>query len=285
MSPVNEAMLIVLFALQPPQPAAAVVSEDESLRGVSAMSVSVRVQGKLIDAAATQADIETKLRQRGVAVLNRGLPRLHLQVDYVPTSDGRHYYAVFAMRLELAQALARPNAGGLVEAVTWSSGGFGILADDVTEKLDARASSLVSEFLGALLSVNAGLARKAGAEGLGVKQTILTMQNQAYLGNFTVLPPESAGVVLKQLQQLIAQQQQLLICTYWPMNKAAGTGFVTHEFWYKAPPPGIREMLAAAPSGTHPFRQLGLEGLESCPETPEIASRIRQRLLAAPGRR
>jgi hypothetical protein len=37
----------------------------------------VQVQGKLIDAAATIADIETKLRQRGIGVLIRGLPRPH----------------------------------------------------------------------------------------------------------------------------------------------------------------------------------------------------------------
>jgi hypothetical protein len=53
---------------------------------------------------------------------------------------------------------------------------------------------------------------------------------------------------------------------------------VTHEFWYQAPPAGIREMLAVAPPGTHPFRYFGVEGLESCPETPEIASRLREKI-------
>ena len=111
------AMLIVLSVLQSPPPAALaskVVSEDESLRGMSAMSVSVQVEGKLIDPTATKANIETKLRQRGIRVLDRGLPQLHLQVDYMPTSDGRSStYATFAMRLEFAEALARPGSAGL----------------------------------------------------------------------------------------------------------------------------------------------------------------------------
>ena len=64
------------------------------------------------------------------------------------------------------------------------------------------------------------------------------------------------------------------------MNKAQGTGFVTHEFWYRAAPAGLREMLAVAPRGTHPFRYLGVEGLESCPETPEIASRVREKAMS-----
>jgi hypothetical protein len=79
----NAAVLIVLATLQAPRPAATpttVASKDETLRGVSAMSVLVHVEGKLIDATATKADIETKLRQRGIRVLDRGLPRLHLQV-------------------------------------------------------------------------------------------------------------------------------------------------------------------------------------------------------------
>ena len=62
------------------------------------------------------------------------------------------------------------------------------------------------------------------------------------------------------------------------MNKAADTGFVTHEFRYKAPPVEIREMRAVAPRGTH--RYLGVEGLESCPETPEIASRVREKVMS-----
>ena len=277
------ALLIALAAPQAPRPAgtpSAVARGDESLRGMSAMSVSVQVEGKLIDATSTKADIETKLRQRGIRVLNRGLPRLHLQVDYVPTSTGRRVYAVFAMRLEFAQALTRPGAAGLVEGVTWKNGVLGIFGDEVTEKLDARATSLVGQFLGALLSVNPGLAKAAGAAGLGVKQTIHIMQNQAYLASFSDLPRDSEAAVFKQLEQLIAIRQQLLICTYGPMNKAAGTGFVTHEFWYKAPPAGIREMLAAAPRGTHPFRHLGVEGFESCPETPEIASRVREKMMS-----
>ena len=168
MNHVNAAILLVLSAVQSPPPAALaskVVSEDESLRGMSAMSVSVQVEGKLIDATATKANIETKLRQRGIRVLDRGLPQLHLQVDYMPTSDGRSTYATFAMRLEFAQALARPGGAALVEGVTWSDGAFGILGDDVTAKLEARASSMVGEFLGALLSVNPGLAKAAGAAG------------------------------------------------------------------------------------------------------------------------
>jgi hypothetical protein len=281
MSYISAAIVLVLAALQAPRPAATastVASEDETLRGLSAMSVSVQVEGTLIDATATKADIETKLRQRGVGVLSRGLPRLHLQVDYLPTSSGRRVYAVFAMRLELAQALTRPGAAGLVEGLTWRNGAFGILGDEVTEKLDARVSSLLGEFLGALLSVNAGLAKAAGAAGLGVKQTIHTMHNRAYLASFFDLPRDREDVVLKQLEQVIAQRQQLLICTYGPMNKAQGTGFVTHEFWYRAAPAGIREMLAVAPRGTHPFRYLGVEGLETCPETPEIATRLREKM-------
>jgi hypothetical protein len=274
MNIVTFAILLALFGLQS---SGAVVSKDESLRGVSAMSVSVQVQGRLIDADATKADIETKLRQRGVRVLNQGLPRLHLQVDSASTSDGRFYYEVFSMRLQLAQALARPGSTALVEGVTWSAGGFGIYNSDVTDRLDARVKGMVSEFLGALLSVNAGLAKAAGAAGLGVKQTVHTMDNRAYLESFYDMPRDREDVVVKQLQQLVDQKQQLLICTYGPSNKAAGTGFVTYAFWYRAAPAGLREMLAVAPPGTHPFRSLGVEGLETCPETPEIASRLRGR--------
>ena len=255
MNHVNAAMLIVLSALQSPPPSALaskVVSEDESLRGMSAMSVSVQVEGKLIDATATKANIETKLRQRGIRVLDRGLPQLHLQVDYMPTSDGRSTYATFAMRLEFAQALARPAGAGLVEGVTWSNGAFGLLGDDVTAKLEARASSMVGEFLGALLSVNAGLAKAAGAAGLGVKQTTETI-GRSHVASFSDLPRDTEAIVLKQLQHLTAQRQQVLVCTYGPMNKAANTGFVTYEFWYKAPPVGLRQMLAVAPPDTHPF--------------------------------
>ena len=280
MSYVTAAILLVLSTLQLPRPAApvaTVVSEDESLRGISAMSVTVQVQGKLIDAAATKADIETKLRQRGIGVLNRGLPRLHLQVDYVPTSDGRSTYAVFAMRLELAQALARPSGAGLVEAVTWSNGSFGILGDGVTEKLDARASSMVNEFLGALLSVNAGLAKAAGASGLGVKQTILTV-NRSHIGSFARLRRDTEDVVLKQLEQLIAQRQQVVSCSYGPSNKAEGTGFVVYDFWYKAPPAQLLEMMKVSSPETHPFEELGRQAVDGCPETPEVARRVWQRM-------
>jgi hypothetical protein len=273
MSTVLSAMLLALFGLQ----SAAVVSKDESLRGVSAMSVSVVVQDKAIDAAATKADIETKLRQRGVRVLDHGLPRLQLQVDHGTTTDGRFFYAVFSIRLQFAQVLARPGSTALVEGVTWSAGGFGIHRADTGEKLDARAAGMVSEFLGALLSVNPGLAKAAGAAGLGVKQTIHTMDNRAYLESFYDLPRDRVDAVVNQLQQLIDRKQQLLVCTYGPSNQAAGTGFVTYAFWYKAAPAGLREMLAVAPPGTHPFRALAVEGRETCPETPEIARRLIRR--------
>jgi hypothetical protein len=273
----NGLMFASLLALVPLQSPATVVSEDQSLRGVSALSVSVRVEGKLIDAVRTKADIETKLKQRGVRVLNQGLPRLYLQVDNATTNDGRDFYELFTIRLELAQALVRPGGGDLVEGVTWSSGAFGIFDDNVTKRLDARVSGMVAEFLGALLSVNAGLAKTAGAAGLGLKQTIHTMDNRAYLESFYDLPRGKEDIVVAQLQRLIDQRQQLLVCTYGPSNKAAGTGFVTYAFWYKSPPAGLGEILAVAPPGTHPFRSLGKEGLGSCPETPEIASRLTQR--------
>ena len=63
------------------------------------------------------------------------------------------------------------------------------------------------------------------------------------------------------------------------MTKAEGTGFVVYEFWYKAPPAGFREMLAVEPPDTHPFQYLGLEGLDSCPETLELARRASQRVM------
>jgi hypothetical protein len=100
---------------------------------------------------------------------------------------------------------------------------------------------------------------------------IHTMTNQAFLGTFPRSPAER-DLVTRQLNVLIANKQQILECNYG----TEATGFVSFEFWYRTAPAGIHEMLRTLPGNSHPFWLLGVDGLQSCPATRELARDARR---------
>ena len=108
-----------------------VIAQDDVLKGRTAMSIAVSVEGmRDIPEEEFRSDIETRLRQSGITILPPASPRtypcLALDINVNGYSDIQGVYLIFgSIRLEYYQlfpAQLRGGKAGFIEARTWVDG-------------------------------------------------------------------------------------------------------------------------------------------------------------------
>ena len=269
---------IVISALTGGLRAQKIADEEESLRGITAMSVAVITEGtKDVSEAELRRRIEDALRTSGIKVLPEGYPKLVLKLDALFRKEGfmRGGSTVYTMSLEVVQAL---SAGGrTIAATTWRTGSFGIRNALETASLMKDGQQLTDQFLGEFAGVNPGLSAQ-----VTVKSEVWFSSNYRGMGPLENVPQGQRDIVARQLAGIWAAKQQMISCTYGPQNPD-GTGFSTIEFWYKQPPSNIRDLLSVA-RGTHPLRTLGAEAIDACPATRQLAMTLKRRSIVAADR-
>ena len=83
-------------------------------------------------------------------------------------------------------------------------------------------------------------------------------------------------MVEKQLSDLAAGGQKVLICQYGPRQTQSTQGFMDYSFWYPSPPPDVMKYMLSTYG--HPFMKLGLISITKCPSTAAGAEQLfRQR--------
>ena len=83
-------------------------------------------------------------------------------------------------------------------------------------------------------------------------------------------------MVEKQLSDLAAAGQKVVICQYGPRNTQSTEGFRDYSFWYPSPPPDVLKYTLSTYG--HPFMRLGLISVTKCPSTAAGAEQLfRQR--------
>jgi hypothetical protein len=222
--------------------------------------------------------MEQRLRRNGIRIGTAAYPRLVLTASTTLIRDQNPFrasesYVLWSVELAFQQALPFPESGkpsGLAVATTWRNGKFGF--GDLTKPATIRtvANDFISEFIGAYGVANPDAVNRPDANLLPVQSEIRPLSWGHLISGQSGQPP----AVIRQVQEVISAQHPILKCRYGPTDKAAGTGFYVHEFWYKTAPAQIDKYLESAPPGKHPFRALGLKGLEKCPASPEIAFRV-----------
>jgi hypothetical protein len=88
--------------------------------------------------------------------------------------------------------------------------------------------------------------------------------------------PSQRDMVEKQLSDLAAAGQKVVVCQYGPRNTQSTEGFKDYSFWYPAPPPDVLKYTLSTYG--HPFMRLGLISITKCPSTAAGAEQLfRQR--------
>jgi hypothetical protein len=83
-------------------------------------------------------------------------------------------------------------------------------------------------------------------------------------------------MVEKQLSDLVAAGQKVVVCQYGPRQTQSTQGFVDYSFWYPSPPPDVLKYMLSTYG--HPFMRLGLISVTKCPSTAAGAEQLfRQR--------
>lgn len=83
-------------------------------------------------------------------------------------------------------------------------------------------------------------------------------------------------MVEKQLSDLAAAGQKVVVCQYGPQHTQSTEGFTDYSFWYPSPPPDILKYTLSTYG--HPFMRLGLISVTKCPSTAAGAEQLfRQR--------
>jgi hypothetical protein len=99
---------------------------------------------------------------------------------------------------------------------------------------------------------------------------------QGAVGSLYDVHPSQREMVEKQLSDLAAAGQKVLVCQYGPHNTQSTEGFTDYSFWYPAPPPDILKYMLSTYG--HPFMKLGLISVTKCPSTAAGAEQLfRQR--------
>jgi hypothetical protein len=99
---------------------------------------------------------------------------------------------------------------------------------------------------------------------------------QGAVNSFYDVHPAQREMVEKQLSDLAAAGQKVLVCQYGPRNTQSTEGFTDYSFWYPAPPPDILKYVLSTYG--HPFMKLGLISVTKCPSTAAGAEQLfRQR--------
>ncbi len=83
-------------------------------------------------------------------------------------------------------------------------------------------------------------------------------------------------MVEKQLSDLAAAGQKVVVCQYGPQHTQSTEGFTDYSFWYPAPPPDVLKYTLSTYG--HPFMKLGLISVTKCPSAAAGAEQLfRQR--------
>lgn len=88
--------------------------------------------------------------------------------------------------------------------------------------------------------------------------------------------PSQRDMVEKQLSDLAAAGQKVVVCQYGPLHTQSTGGFKDYSFWYPSPPPDVLKYTLSTYG--HPFMRLGLISVTKCPSTAAGAEQLfRQR--------
>jgi len=90
------------------------------------------------------------------------------------------------------------------------------------------------------------------------------------------VPKAKRELINRQVQEVMESVQKVIRCTYGPSNPVKKVGFPTYTFWYEDVPDNIIDMLSSAPNGIHPMWPLGLNSITTCPDSPELAKKVRR---------
>jgi hypothetical protein len=83
-------------------------------------------------------------------------------------------------------------------------------------------------------------------------------------------------MVEKQLSDLAAAGQKVVVCQYGPQHTQSTEGFTDYSFWYPSPPPDVLKYMLSTYG--HPFMRLGLISVTKCPSAAAGAEQLfRQR--------
>jgi hypothetical protein len=83
-------------------------------------------------------------------------------------------------------------------------------------------------------------------------------------------------MVEKQLSDLAAAGQKVVVCQYGPRQTQSTKDFTDYSFWYPSPPPDVLKYMLSTYG--HPFMRLGLISVTKCPSTAAGAEQLfRQR--------
>lgn len=134
-----------------------------SLRGLKGVHVVVEhlppeVEQNGLTASAIQTDVELKLRQAGVPVLELNQPPfdevfLSILLQFIPAGDGLWPYTI---KVEVFQAVTLKRDLSIVvdSAVTWSVGDFGSARKLGLRNLRDNVKDRVDQFINAYLAAN-----------------------------------------------------------------------------------------------------------------------------------
>lgn len=99
---------------------------------------------------------------------------------------------------------------------------------------------------------------------------------QGAVNSFYDVHPSQREMVEKQLSDLRAAGQKVVVCQYGPRQTQSTKGFMDYSFWYPAPPPDILKYMLS--TFGHPFMKLGVISITKCPPTAAGAEQLfRQR--------
>ena len=99
---------------------------------------------------------------------------------------------------------------------------------------------------------------------------------QCAVNSFYDVHPSQREMVEKQLSDLRAVGQKVMVCQYGPRNTQSTQGFMDFSFWYPSPAPDVLKYMLSTYG--HPFMKLGLISLTTCPSTAAGAEQLfRQR--------
>ena len=134
----------------------------KGLRGVAVIVTpqSSEVQQNGLTTSAIQTDVELKLRQAGIPILELNLDnvsaptfaQLHVNVSVFTHSDG---IWPFAIRIDVSQAVSLKRDPSIVlNAATWDETSYGMVGKQNVRSVRDGVKGLVDKFINAYLAMN-----------------------------------------------------------------------------------------------------------------------------------
>ena len=138
----------------------------ETLRGLKGVKVLIEELSSDVEKAGLarnqiQGIVETKLRKAGIRVLTQeecyktpGEPYVYVNINLNPGKAGEGVYG-YSIDIGVIQNVAlERDPKQKAYAVTWSTGGVGLIGREFLSRLQESVDDLVGIFIGAFLSVN-----------------------------------------------------------------------------------------------------------------------------------